>query len=159
MVTDGNPASDIARVYKTQRKVVRVVPHILVVEDQPTIRELLSWTLQLAGYHDTASVGRQVLLSPCEEGLLPADVPAVLLLDLSLLCTSEVVDFLCHLRAQWRIAGRLQPQIIVLTTNARVRAELRSREHILQKPFHVRDLITLIQQAALAAYRSEDGPF
>ena len=85
------------------------------------------------------------------------DFPVVLLLDLSLLCTNKAADFLRHLRARWQDAGGVLPQIIVLTTSTRVQADLAPRECVLQKPFHVRDLITLIQQVTPIAFRSEDG--
>ena len=74
------------------------------------------------------------------------DDPVVLLLDLSLLCSNEAADFLRRLRARWQDTGGMLPQIIVLTTNAQMHAALGLRERVLQKPFHVRDLIALIQQ-------------
>ena len=77
------------------------------------------------------------------------DAPVALLLDVSLLCTKAVADFLRHVRAHWQDADVL-PQIIVLTTNTQVQADLGQKERVLQKPFHVRDLITLIQQALLS---------
>jgi DNA-binding response OmpR family regulator len=74
------------------------------------------------------------------------DDPVVLLLDLSLLCSNEAADFLRRLRARWQDTGGMLPQIIVLTTNTQMHAALGLRERVLQKPFHVRDLIALIQQ-------------
>lgn len=70
----------------------------------------------------------------------------VLLLDLSFLNTKEATDFLCHLRTHWQDTGGVLPQTIVLTTNPQVPAELGRREYVLQKPFHVRDLLSLIRQ-------------
>ena len=87
----------------------------------------------------------------------PGDVPVLLLLDLSLLCTNEAADLLRHMRARWQEVGGVLPQIIVLTTSMQVQTDLAQRECVLQKPFHVRDLITLIQQVIPAAPRSEDG--
>ena len=85
------------------------------------------------------------------------DDPVVLLFDLSLLGANEAADFLRRLRAHWQDAGGMLPQIIVLTTSTQVQAELGQRERVLQKPFHVQDLIALIQQALLVASRSGDG--
>jgi DNA-binding response OmpR family regulator len=85
------------------------------------------------------------------------DIPVVLLLDLGLLCTNEVADFLCHLRARWWDADSVLPQIIVLTTSTQVQAELERRERVLQKPLHVREFLALIRQVIPLASRSEEG--
>ena len=85
------------------------------------------------------------------------DSPLVLLLDLSLLCVAEAAGFLRHLRANWRDVGGMLPQIIVLTTSTQVQAELGLRERVLQKPFHIRELLELIQQVIPVASRSEEG--
>jgi DNA-binding response OmpR family regulator len=133
---------------------VPAAPHILNVENQSAIQNPLCWMLQLAGYHTTVCAGRQALLT-WREQTMPGDDLALVLLDLSLLCTTEAADFLCHLRARWREAGDVLPQVIVLTTSTQVQAELETRERALQKPFHVRELLALIRQVILVASRSE----
>lgn len=133
-----------------------VAPHILIAEDQPAIQELLRQALQLAGYRATVSGGRHAALAWRDQALLPSDSPCVLLLDLSVLCMAEATAFLCRLRDDWRDAGGTLPQIIVLTTNTQVQAELGLRECVLQKPFHIRELLTLIQKVIPAASRSEE---
>jgi hypothetical protein len=40
------------------------------------------------------------------------------------------------------------PRLIILTTQPQVQAALGARERVLLKPFHVHDLLALIQQAA-----------
>jgi DNA-binding response OmpR family regulator len=69
----------------------------------------------------------------------------VLLLDLSLLSVTEATDFLHLLRARWRDVGEVPP-IIVLTTSKQEQGALEMREHVLQKPFHVRELLALVRQ-------------
>lgn len=130
----------------TRVETVPIAPHVLIAEDQPAIGELLRWALHLAGYRATVCAGRQAALTWRDQPMASEDAPVVLLLDVSLLCTKAVADFLCHVRAHWQDADVL-PQIIVLTTNTQVQADLGQKERVLQKPFHVRDLITLIQQA------------
>lgn len=129
-------------------------PHILIAEQQPALQEMLCWMLQLAGYRTTVCADRDATLTWREQAL-PGDDPALILLDLSLLCATEVADFLSHLRTRWLDAGNVLPQIIVMTTNAQVKTALRQRERVLQKPFHVRNLLILIQQVLPAAVRSE----
>ena len=121
-------------------------PHILIAEDQPAIQDLLCRTLQLAGYHPLMCTGRQAALTWRREGMIPGDDPVVLLLDLSLLDVTEATDFLHLLRTRWHEAVRVPPPVIVLTTSPQVQAALGIREHVLQKPFHVRELLALIQQ-------------
>jgi DNA-binding response OmpR family regulator len=89
--------------------------------------------------------------------MTPGDDPVLLLLDLSLFCVTEAADFLCHLRARWQDAGSALPPVIVLTTSKQVQAELGPRERVLQKPFHVRELLALIRQAIPVASQAEDG--
>jgi DNA-binding response OmpR family regulator len=123
-----------------------VTPSILIAEEQPAIQDLLCWTLQLAGYHPIMCAGRQAALTWPDKAMAERDIPTVLLLDLSFLNTEEATDFLCHLRAHWQDTGGVLPQTIVLTTNPQVAAELGRGEYVLQKPFHVRNLLALIRQ-------------
>jgi DNA-binding response OmpR family regulator len=136
---------------------VPVVPHILIAEDHPAIQDLLFWTLLLAGYRPTVCAGRQAALTWRDHAMAPGDCPTLLLLDLSLLGVTDAADFLRHLRVRrWDAGGEL-PQIIVLTTSTQMQAELGIREHVLQKPFHVWDLLALIRKVIPAASRSEEG--
>ena len=128
-----------------------VAPHILIAENQLTIQNLLFWMLQLAGYHPTICADRQAALTWANENMTGGDVPVALLLDLSLLGTKEATDILRHLRANWQDALGVLPQIIVLTTNPQVHAQLGRREHVLQKPFHLRELLALIRHVIPAA--------
>ena len=158
-MTAGNADTDNVSRRATLRwaDAVPETPHILIAEDQPAIRDLLCWTLQLAGYRPTVCAGRQAVLTWRDQSIPPGDRPTLLLFDLSLLGVTEAADFLHHLRARWRDADGVMPQIIVLTTNTQVHAELGRRECVLQKPFHVRELIALIRQMIPATSRSEEG--
>jgi DNA-binding response OmpR family regulator len=74
--------------------------------------------------------------------------PAVLLLDVSLHPAAEAAEYVRRVRAHWQESCSVVPSIIILTTQPRVRAALGSEERVLLKPFHVHDLLALIQQAA-----------
>jgi DNA-binding response OmpR family regulator len=156
-MTTGNSDSVSGPSTLPRAEAVPVAPHILIAEDQPAIQELLCWTLQLAGYRPTVCAGRRAALTWRDQAMSPGDGPEVLLLDLSLLCVTDAADFLHHLRTRWRDAGGVLPQIIVLTTSTQVQAELEMRERVLQKPFHVRELLTLIRQVIPVTSRSEEG--
>lgn len=122
-------------------------PRILIAEDHPAIQDLLCWILRLAGYHPTVCASRQAALTWKEQAMMPRDEPVVLLLDLSLLDVADATDFLHRLRVHWYEAGGAPPAVIVLTTSKQMQATLGIRERVLQKPFHVRELLALIQQA------------
>jgi CheY-like chemotaxis protein len=130
-------------------------PHVLVVEDHPAIQDLLRWTLELAGYRTTVCAGEQAALTRVEQAMQAGDCPAVLLLDLSFPDTNAT-DFLRLLRLRWSNACVMLPQIIVLTTSKEVQAELAPPERVMLKPFHIQDLLTLIQQVIPCSSPSAD---
>ena len=76
---------------------VQIEPLIVIMEEQPAIREML----HLAGYRAMVCVDRQAALTWGEQVMTPRDVPVMLLLDLSSLCTTEAADFLRRVRARW----------------------------------------------------------
>ncbi len=131
-------------------------PHVLIAEDQPAIQELLCWALGLAGYRTTVCAGRQAALTWIDRGMPSGDCPVLILLDLSIPCTNDAVDFLHHLRARWLDASGVLPQIIVLTTSKKVQEDLAPMERVVLKPFHIRDLLVLIQRVIPLASGSED---
>ncbi len=115
----GNADTDNAggRTALPRADTVPVASHILVAEDQPAIQELLCWALQLGGYPTTVCARRHIVLTWRDQATPSGDDPVVLLLDLSLLCTTEAADFLRRVRAQWQDANGVLPQIIVLATS------------------------------------------
>lgn len=147
-MTAGNADTDNAEACPAlpRADVVPIAPHILIAEDQPAIRELLCWVLQLAGYRTAVCADRHDALAWKDQAIPYTDLPVLLLLDMSLFSTNEAADFLRHMRARWQDADGVPPQIIVLTTSTQMQEDLVPRERVLQKPFHVRDLIALIQQ-------------
>ena len=124
-------------------------PLILIVEREAAVQEVLCWMLLLAGYRAIVCADHNVALTWGEQ-INPVEDPALILLDLSLPSAIGAADFLARLRARWQEAGKMLPPIIVLTTSPPVRAELEPRECLLLKPFHVRDLLSLIQGLAPA---------
>ena len=58
----------------------------------------------------------------------------------------HAADFLSHLRTRWHDACGEHPQIIVLTTSTQVQKDLAAQERVVLKPFHIQELLTLIQQ-------------
>jgi DNA-binding response OmpR family regulator len=129
-------------------------PPILIAEEQAAIQELLSTALALAGYRTTSCTGRQAALTWIDQLTPPGDCPALLLLDLSLPDT-HAAHFLSHLRTRWHNACGVLPQIIVLTTSKQVQQDLAAQERVVLKPFHIHELLALIQQVIPGSAHAE----
>ena len=131
-------------------------PPILIAEEHPVIQELLSTALALAGYRTTICAGRQAALTWIDQLTSSGDCPALLLLDLSL-PNIHAADFLSHLRTCWHDACNELPQIIVLTTSKQVQKDLAAQERVVLKPFHIQELLALIQQVMPGCAGAEHG--
>lgn len=142
----GNADNASVRTALTRADADPTTPRILIAEDQPAIQELLRWVLQLAGYRMTVCAERQSALTWIDRSMPSEDHPALILLDLSIPSTTDAADFLRQLRARWLDTCGGLPQIIVLTTSKQVQEDLAPEEHMVLKPFHIWDLIALIQR-------------
>ena len=111
--------------------------HVLVVEDNVAIADMLCQTLELAGYRATVHTGGEAWI---DNAMQSDDPPALVLLDLDNPETNGVA-FLHHLRVEWHAA----PPIIVLTTSKEIHDEL-AGERVVQKPFHIRYLLAEIHK-------------
>ena len=121
-------------------------PLILIAEEHPAIQDLLSTALALVNYRTMICAGRHAALTWIDQLTSAGDCPALLLLDLSL-PDIHAADFLSHLRTRWPDdACGEHPQIIVLTTSTQVQKDLAAQERVVLKPFHIQELLTLIQQ-------------
>jgi CheY-like chemotaxis protein len=123
-------------------------PVVLVVDDNPAIRDMVSWALELDGYEPAeAAEGREALewmSNAAREGCYPS----VILLDLAMPGMDGHM-FLEQLRKQW-IVTRPMPAIVVITAgNSGPNAASLGVEQVIVKPFHVRDLLDVVRQFAL----------
>jgi CheY-like chemotaxis protein len=132
----------------SRAEAAQAAPLIVIVEEQPAVRELLRLMLVLAGYRSRVYADREAILTQREQPLQPGDHPAVLLLDLSLQSAVEAAEYVRRVRTRWQVSCLVLPSIIILTTQPQVQAALGPEERVLLKPFHVHDLLALIQQAA-----------
>jgi CheY-like chemotaxis protein len=121
------------------------LPHILIVEDNPAIKELLDWVLGLAGYRTTVCAGGQTALTWIDETVLSGERFALILIELSF-SVANALDSLHHLRTHWYNVYGTLPQVIVLTTSKQVQEALAPMERVILNPFHIQELLTLIQQ-------------
>ena len=137
-------------------------PLVLVVEDDPEIREVVAEILEWDGYRvATTSNGREALHAVATTAASEAIPPALMLLDMQL----PILD-------GWGVARALRDQgfqipIVVMTDalNARSWAQAIGAAGYLPKPFGMTDLLTTIadvhgQLAAenLDVARPDEGP-
>lgn len=121
-------------------------PIVLVVDDNPAIRDMVSWALELDGYEPAEAAEGQEALNWLESAAREGNHPSVILLDLAMPGMDGHV-FLQRLRSQWEDyhAPYPRPAIVVITAaTASSDAENLGVEHVIIKPFHVRDLLDVV---------------
>ncbi len=121
-------------------------PAILVVEDNTSVCEMLCWTLQLSGYYVTSCTSKQ-LLQWIDQALDTGRLPALVILDLS----QPWIDYALRLRLlrmRWQGFPVTPPSILILTTIREIYDELASSEWVIQKPFHIQDLLRSVERVA-----------
>lgn len=112
-------------------------PVVLVVDDQPTILDMLSWALRLQGYQPVCAGSGQEALEWMEEALQTGLYPMVILLDL-LMPVMSGDKFLTRLRSCWDVSLPIPP-VILLTVDKSNHDHLACND-VLLKPFHIKDL-------------------
>ena len=116
---------------------------VLIIDDNPPIRDLLCLALLQAGYCAAAVAGGPAALAWIEDALREGLSPALILLDLSVPWVRRV-EILHQVRAQWDRTGGPVPRMLILTTYS---TDLRELEgcRVIKKPFHLGDLLHEVQ--------------
>lgn len=118
-------------------------PHIFIVEKNPDIAEMITWTLELAGYYSTRRIRELSALAQ----ITLADSPALILLDVGLLQESASKIF-TDVQAQCTFIGITSPPIIVLTTSPVIQKEVEDMGYrAMLKPFHIQNLTQAVHEA------------
>src|SRR5438876_12091909 len=112
-------------------------PVVLVIDDHPTILEMLSWALSFQGYQPACATNGQEALEWIKNALQTGQYPMVILLDLHMPVMNGT-GFLASLHAQWDAPVPLPP-IILLTVDKDDHSHL-AFDDVLIKPFHIPDL-------------------
>ncbi len=120
-------------------------PIVLVVDDNPAIRDMVSWALELDGYEPAEAAEGQEALAWVDSAVREGRYPAVILLDLAM-PGMDGETFLCRLRSQWEPSHPF-PRVVVITagTGAAEAAAL-GVQQVIVKPFHVRDLLDIVRR-------------
>ena len=139
-------------------QISHVIPRtsVLVVEQNPSIQDMLCWALELAGYHAIARAPNQIVKLWNEHQQLSIEEIALLLLDLSFPWERDGVNFLRLLRAHWATRLNATLPIIVLTTSEQIYQELTEQGELVEKkPFHLDQLLARIHTLLIHS-RPED---
>jgi DNA-binding response OmpR family regulator len=130
--------------------------NVLVVEQNPSIQDMLCWAMELAGYRAIARSPDDIVRQWSDHQRLASEEIALLLLDLSFPWDRDGITFLRSLRAHPTSHPGVTPPIIVLTTSEQIYWELsRQGEFVEKKPFHITHLLARIE-TLLAQSRPDD---
>lgn len=116
----------------------------LVVDDQPSIQEMLSWVLCFQGYQSVCVANGQEALTWLEKAADRREYPSVILLDL-LMPVMNGQMFLERLRTRWN-APIPVPPVILLTVDSKNHDQLPC-SNVLIKPFHIHELSQCLKMA------------
>ena len=120
-------------------------PVVLVVDDNPAIRDMVTWALELDGYEPAEAAEGYEALAWIANAAREGRYPDVILLDLAM-PGMDGQAFLEQLHAQWE-AAHPQPSIVVITGGtAGPDAATLGVNSVIVKPFHVRDLLDVVRK-------------
>ena len=120
-------------------------PVVLVVDDNPAIRDMVSWALELDGYEPAEAAEGYEALAWMDNASREGKYPHVILLDLAM-PGMDGRTFLERLRLQWEASHPL-PAVVVITAGiGGPDAQNLGVEQVIVKPFHVRDLLDVVRK-------------
>ncbi|HEY0754229.1 MAG TPA: response regulator [Ktedonobacteraceae bacterium] len=126
-------------------------PIVLIVDDNPAIRNVVAWSLQFGGFQPIEAANGLEAVKWMEQAAGEQRFSAVILLDLTM-PGMDGNTFLAWLQSSW--TGRYPiPSIIVITAGHIETAALAfpaAVKQIITKPFHVRDLLEVIRLWAIS---------
>lgn len=121
------------------------LPIVLVVDDNPAIRDMVSWALELDGYEPAEAAEGHEALAWMDNASRESRYPDVILLDLAM-PGMDGHEFLARLHDQWE-AARPLPSIVVITAGiGGPDAITLGVNTVILKPFHVRELLDVVHQ-------------
>ncbi len=123
-------------------------PIVLIVDDNPAIRDMVSWALELDGFEPAEAAEGVEALAWMDNAAREGRYPSVILLDLAM-PGMDGESFLDRMRTQWE-ASRPLPSIVVITAGTvGPDAKTLGVQQVVIKPFHVRDLLDVIRKLAM----------
>ncbi|MDQ6660543.1 MAG: response regulator [Chloroflexota bacterium] len=123
-------------------------PIVLVIDDNPAIRDMVSWALELDGYEPAEAAEGAEALAWMDNAAREGRYPDVILLDLTM-PGMDGNTFLGQLRSHRDMAHPF-PAIVVITATAGPDPETLGVESVIVKPFHVRELLDIVRDLTVA---------
>lgn len=119
-------------------------PVVLVVDDNPAIRNVISWSLRLGGYEPIEAINGREAVTWMEQAAREQCYPAVILLDLAM-PDMNGETFLQWLQSTWS-AHYPTPSIIIVTAGYVDERMLNAHvKQVVTKPFHMRELLEAVR--------------
>lgn len=122
-------------------------PVVLVIDDNPAIRDMVVWALELDGFEAAQAAEGQEALDWMYNAAREGRYPSVILLDLAM-PGMDGKTFLEHLHVQWEPSHPLPSIIIITAVTKGPEVNSPGVEQVVMKPFHVRDLLDLVRKVA-----------
>ena len=119
-------------------------PLVLVIDDNPAIRDMVSWALELDGYEPAEAAEGQEALDWISNALREGRHPSVILLDLAM-PGMDGPTFLTHLHRHWEASLPLPAVVVITAGTSHADASSLGVNKVIIKPFHVRDLLDVIR--------------
>ena len=116
---------------------------VLIVDDNPAIRDMVSWSLELEGFEAAEVADGEEALAWMDNAAREGRYPALILLDLSM-PRMDGDTFLQYLQAQWEQARPIPPIIVITAAQNRQQHPPDHVNQVIIKPFHVRDLLDAV---------------
>ena len=135
---------------KSQKNFEGHRPIVLVVDDNPAIRDMVSWALELDGFEPAEASEGYEALAWIDNAAREGRYPEVILLDLAMPALDGRA-FLERLRAQWGTAHPFPSIVIITAAITGPDAATLGVDHVIVKPFHVRDLLNVIRELTTAS--------
>ncbi len=120
-------------------------PVVLVVDDNPAIRDMVSWALELDGYEPAEAAEGQEALDWMNNASREGRYPSVILLDLAMPGMGGNA-FLERLHKQWKMTYPLPAVVVITAGTDSPDAQSLGVQQVIVKPFHVRDLLDAVRR-------------
>jgi len=121
----------------------RRLPIVLVIDDNPAIRDMVSWALELDGYESAQATNGLEALAWIDNAAREGRFPAVILLDLAM-PGMDGNTFLERLVAQWEQTRPIPPIVVITAAHDTPDIPTAYIKGVVLKPFHVRDLLDVV---------------
>lgn len=123
------------------------LPIVLVIDDNPDLRQVVSWTLQFGGFQPVEAANGLEVLQWMEQAAREQRYPSLILLDL-VMPGMDGRAFLQWLHFTW--VSRYPVPTIILCTASPINDEMSAFsplvKQIVSKPFHARDLVDVVRK-------------